>query len=95
MASLHPSHGARAVLEREERDGAPVRYRVAIYEPSSLHTSAAELDAAGGFHLGAWQGEPPAWAVTFVERVLAGLAKKHAADASWPRKITRWREPRG
>ena len=29
----------------------------------------------------------------FFERFLKGMPKKHADDGSWPRKLTRWREP--
>ncbi len=93
MASLHPSHGARVVLEREPGD--EVRYRVSIYEPAGVvHVAIARFDG-GEVTLGAWSSEPPAWALLFTERLLKGMPKKHAADASWPRKITRWRDARG
>ena len=91
MASLHPSHGARVVLEREAIEGGEVRYRVSIYEARALHTSVAQIDASGAVTLEAWTSEPPAAASAFAKRLLEGLPKKHAADASWPRKLTRWR----
>ncbi|HEY8431703.1 MAG TPA: hypothetical protein VIL20_25160 [Sandaracinaceae bacterium] len=95
MASLHPSHGARIVLEREGSD-AEVRYRVSIYEPGGVvHVTHARFPDDGTVLLDAWSSEPPAWALAFTDRLLKGLPKKHATDASWPRKITRWRDARG
>jgi hypothetical protein len=87
MASLHPDHGARIVLEREED-----RYRVSIYEPSLVHVSHAT--PADKIAFDAWSSEPPAWAITFAERTLALLYKKHREDGRWPRKLTRWRTER-
>ena len=94
MASLHPSHGARIVLSRIDGSADGARYRVEIYEPDGVqHEGEARLVPALGL---AWDDTPPAaWIVTFVTRVALGLAKKHAPDASWPRKLTRWREERG
>ena len=91
MASLHPAHGARIVLEREDADG--VSYRVSIYEPHALHVALAHL-SGGAVRFDAWSSDPPAWAVLFAERTLKSLAKKHSADGAWPRKLTRWREER-
>jgi hypothetical protein len=56
----------------------------------------ARITWAGGVEveLGGWDGAPPEWTLTFLERLLKGLPKKHAADGTWPRKITRWREER-
>lgn len=64
-----------------------------VYEPEQvLHESLARIDASGTITFDPWSSEPPKWALTFVRRVLEGLARKHSADASWPRKLTRWRE---
>lgn len=95
MASLHPSHGARVVLEREG-SGPEVGYRVSIYEPAGVvHVTRARFAEDGAVLLDAWSSDPPAWALAFTDRLLKGLPKKHAADRSWPRKITRWRDARG
>lgn len=94
MASLHPSHGARIVLSRTEGSAERATYRVEIYEPDGVRRE-AEATLDGGCAL-AWGADAPAaWIVTYAERILLGLAKKHAPDASWPRKLTRWREERG
>lgn len=94
MASLHPAHGARVVLEREA--STEVRYRVSIYEPAGVvHASVAHMHADGTIALDPWSSHPPEWALVFTDRLLKSFAKKHAPDASWPRKITRWRDERG
>ncbi|MEQ8459555.1 MAG: hypothetical protein RLO52_01135 [Sandaracinaceae bacterium] len=91
LTSLHPEYGARLVLERDPAEPG-VAYQLRVYEPEDvLHEGRALLD--GAFVL-TWESTPPEWAVTFLERLLAGLAKKHAEDGSFPRKLTRWREPR-
>jgi hypothetical protein len=95
MADIHPTYGARIVLERESHEGPHARYRVSIHEPEITHEAVADFDASGALTLGAWSTTPPAWALTFTERLLKGLPKKHADDASWPRKLVRWREERG
>jgi len=89
MASLHPEYGARLVLEREAGDA--IAYALQVYEPETLHEGRAVLEDRFTLE---WTSEPPSWAVTFLERLLAGLAKKHADDRAFPRKLTRWREPR-
>lgn len=93
MASLHPDHGARVVLERQAVDGEVARYRVQVYEPSDVtYGTHADLSSAG-VEAGAWEREPPAWVAVFVERLLKSFAKSHAGGP-WPRKVTRWRDER-
>lgn len=97
MASLHPTHGARIVLERRALRDAEVVYRVGIYEPDEVrHEGTARIawGEAVEVELGDWDGAPPDWTLTFLERLLKGLPKKHAQDGSWPRKISRWRQAR-
>jgi hypothetical protein len=93
MASLHPSDGARMVLERASVDDAGAVYRVSVYEPEERLT-VGEATLGDELELG-WEGEPPPeWVVTFLTRFMKGLPKKHAAGGTWPRKITRWRAAR-
>lgn len=93
MASLHPDHGARIVLERDRTGEGEARYRVAIYEPAEvLHEGAATVRWPPPAVAFEWSSAPPEWTVIFLERLLKGLPKKHADDGTWPRKITRWRE---
>ncbi len=58
-----------------------------------VHSTDARIHVSGAVELDEWVGAPPSWAVTFLERTLKGMPKKHA-DGSWPRKITRWRQER-
>jgi hypothetical protein len=93
VASLHPDHGARVVLERERADGEVAVYRVTAYGAGDVvYTMQASLSATG-VGLGAWEPAPPAWLATFTDRLLRSFAKSHAGGP-WPRKITRWRDER-
>lgn len=94
MASLHPTHGARVVLEIESVGDGEARYRVAIHEPDAVTHQAKAQIGASGVELGPFEGAPPEWSVIFARRLLEGLPKKHAADGTWPRKVTRWRQER-
>src|ERR1043165_10252613 len=50
---LHPSDGARYLLDRDgPGDGAQVRYRAAIYTRDAEFATTALLDDAGGADLG-------------------------------------------
>ena len=95
MASLHPDHGARIVLERGplEGEGEPeARYALRVYEPGGVLRE-AEVRFGADITRGAWSESPPEWIEIFVDRLLKTFAKKHA-DGSWPRKVTRWRAER-
>lgn len=92
MASLHPSTGARMVIARDAAPPDEVRYRVDVYEPEAHHSGSASL-VDGALTWGAFDTPPPDWALQFLGRLLLGLAKKHASDGDWPRKLTRWRAP--
>ena len=93
MASLHPDHGARVVLEREAVEGEVARYRVQIYEPAAVTYGTHVTLSAEAVETATWEREPPPWIGVFVERLLKTFAKSHAGGP-WPRKVTRWREER-
>ena len=92
---LHPSDGARYLLERDGAgDGARARYRAVIYAPDAAFTTTAELDDSGGVELGA-SGAPDE-----LHARLVSLARLVARDAArlrgeglpaWPQRILRWR----
>lgn len=93
MASLHPDHGARVVLERLRAEGEVAVYRVTVYAPGDdTHSMQVSLSGAG-VRLGGWEPAPPAWIAVFVDRLLKSFAKSHAGGP-WPRKVTRWRDER-
>lgn len=92
---LHPSEGARYLLEREgAADGPRARYRATIYTRDAAFTAAAVLGDDGSAEL-----EPTGAPDELHARLLA-LARLVARDAArlrddglppWPQRILRWR----
>jgi hypothetical protein len=102
---LHPTDGARYLLERDRaldgespdpsaRLGAAARYRVAIYTRDAAFTGSAMLGDDGSVEL-ALTGAPAE-----LHARLATIAKLVARDAvkrrgdgmpAWPQRILRWR----
>ena len=105
--SLHPSEGARFLLERRavEQGGDAARYRAAIYTPDARFEYEATLRAGGEVELApaaAEQGGAPAPAPAELEskllahaRTCARAAQRKQADGlpPWPHRILRWRGP--
>jgi hypothetical protein len=103
VRDLHPSDGARYLLEREDTadgradgraDGTTVRYRAAIYTPDAEFTARAVLGDDGSAELG------PTGAPDELHARLVALARLVARDAArlrgdglppWPQRILRWR----
>lgn len=95
MRDLHPSDGARYLLERDgAADGPTARYRAAIYTPDAEFTARALLGDDGSAELG------PTGAPDELHARLAALARLVARDAArlrddglppWPQRILRWR----
>jgi hypothetical protein len=83
-----PEHGARFELSR---DGDGARYAIAViehekrFEASAVLTDPLELR---------WTREPPRWIAETTIGFLKTLRKNHAADASWPSRLVRWRTER-
>jgi hypothetical protein len=92
---LHPSDGARYLLERDgDADGASARYRAAIYTPAAAFTTTALLDDTGGVELGP-SGAPDELHARLLHlcRLVARDAARLRADGlpPWPQRILRWR----
>lgn len=95
MRDLHPSDGARYLLERDgAADGPTARYRAAIYTPDAEFAAGAVLGDDGSVELG------PTGAPDELHARLAALARLVARDAArlrgdglppWPQRILRWR----
>ena len=99
MRDLHPSDGARYLLERDDTadgraDGSTARYRAAIYTPDAEFTARAVLGDDGSVELG------PTGAPDELHARLVALARLVARDAArlrgdglppWPQRILRWR----
>ncbi|HEY0481853.1 MAG TPA: hypothetical protein VGD37_30250 [Kofleriaceae bacterium] len=92
---LHPSDGARYLLERDgAADGAQARYRASIYTPDAAFTATAVLGDDGSIELS------PSGAPDELHARLVSLARLVARDAArlrddgmppWPQRILRWR----
>ena len=97
---LHPTDGARYLLEREAApddgtgDGSRARYRVAIYTQDAAFTGVATLDDDGRVEL-APTGAPDALHARLVTiaKLVARDAGKLRGDGmpAWPQRILRWR----
>jgi hypothetical protein len=95
VRDLHPSDGARYLLERDgAADGSTARYRTAIYTPDAEYTAAAVLGEDGSAELG------PTGAPDELHARLAAMTRLVARDAArrrgdglppWPQRILRWR----
>ena len=93
--NLHPTEGARFLLERTEDQGARATYRASIYTPAAVFTTTAMLDENGTAELTA------AGAPADLDERLRTIAKLLARDANrrrddglvvWPARIMRWRK---
>jgi len=97
---LHPTDGARYLLERDDAPGGPgdaassARYRAAIYTRDAAFTTTATLGDDGSVELA------PSGAPDELHARLATIAKLVARDAArlrdggmpaWPQRILRWR----
>ena len=92
---LHPTGGARYLLERDGAgDGARARYRAAIYTADAEFQATATLGDDGSAELG------PTGAPDELHARLVTMARLVARDAArlrddglpaWPQRILRWR----
>ncbi len=96
--NLHPTEGARFLLERksQETDGGRATYKVSIYTPDAVFSTTAALAEDGTAALAA-----PTSAPGELDDRLTNIAKLVARDAPrrredglvvWPARIMRWRK---
>jgi hypothetical protein len=97
VRDLHPSDGARYLLERDGEPaagGARARYRATIFTPDAEFAATAELADDGSVALG------PTGAPDQLHARLLALARLVARDAArlrddgmppWPQRVLRWR----
>ncbi len=94
--NLHPTEGARFLLERQTEDGTRATYKVSIYTPDAVWTTTAALGEDGTAVLTA-----PTSAPGDLDDRLTNIAKLVARDAPrrredglvvWPLRIMRWRK---
>ncbi len=93
---LHPSEGARFLLERERDDGSRATYRASIYTPDAAFNTTAILGEDGSSTL-EMAGAPAEHAemLEMLAKLTARGAKKRRDDGLvvWPARILRWRGP--
>ncbi|MGE0866950.1 MAG: hypothetical protein AB7P03_00195 [Kofleriaceae bacterium] len=91
---LHPTEGARFLLELEREHSGRAHYRASIYTPESVFTGALTLDDRGGTELVA-TGAPAELddRLRSIAKLVARDAAKRVADGlpAWPSRILRWR----
>lgn len=88
------SEGARILFERLAVDAEGARYAVVIGEGEGACRAEARL-GKGLLEVGGFDAPPAAWALESAKGLLRTLAKNHAESADWPRRVHRWRAPRG
>ena len=93
--NLHPTEGARFLLERVDDQGTRATYRASVYTPDSVFTAAATLDEVGTAELASTgaPGDLDERMRTFA-KLLARDATKRREDGLivWPVRILRWRK---
>jgi hypothetical protein len=93
---LHPTDGARYLLELDAADpnGARARYRAAIYTPGAAFTATATLGDDGSVELAATGAPDDLHArLASIARLLARDAARRRDDGmpAWPARVLRWR----
>lgn len=98
MSDLHPTEGARFLLELEDDGGERATYRAAVFTPTERFDYVARLDLDGGSSVESTgsRAEPGLeQKLDTLARLLARGARKKLADElpAWPHRVLRWRGP--
>jgi hypothetical protein len=86
--------GARFRFDRLAVEGSQASYAVLVELPEGSCSGTAHLGPAG-VSLEPFSPPPPPWAIEQATALLRTVAKNHAGDGDWPRRVHRWRAPRG
>jgi hypothetical protein len=92
---LHPTEGARYLLERATDDGPRATYRATIYTTDAAFTATATVGEDGSVALEATGAPAELHArLETIARLVARDAAKLRADGMppWPARILRWRK---
>lgn len=95
-----PERGARFTFDRVDVDDARAEYRVTVAVATMEFATTALLRRDGGdIQLASWSPvtPEPQWIHETVRAFLKTMHANHCDDepASWPRRVRRWRAPRG
>jgi hypothetical protein len=78
---------------------AGARYHVELATADGVWTAVAELTPGTVMGVRDWDAEPPPWLLEALRALLRNVARNAATgnrvgpNATWPRKIQRWRAP--
>lgn len=86
--------GARFRFDRVSVDEGGARYAVIIGEGDQAWHTRARL-GVGVTEIEPFDPPAPDWAVEVARALLRTVAKNHGPSADWPRRVHRWRAPRG
>lgn len=89
MTGNVPEHGARFELARTDTASAGATYAITVVEAATTHEAIVTISASDAQTR--WAAEPPRWIADTVHGFVKTLQKNHAADASWPARLVRWR----
>jgi hypothetical protein len=94
-----PAHGARFSFELLGGEGDHARYRIEIATQGGSASGEARVGAGeaglGEAELGTFDGPVEPWAVETALAFAKVLARSRDDETGWPRRLHRWRAPRG
>jgi hypothetical protein len=87
-----PEHGARFEILRESTADDHAVFAITVYDASATFDARVSISIAAVETT--WRAEPPRWIADTTHGFSKMLQKNHAADASWPSRLVRWRSER-
>jgi hypothetical protein len=92
MSVSDMKHGTRFELVLDASDGsAMATYRASVHRPEKTFSATVEITPTTARIVSGGEGLEPALAAQLI--ALAKTLGKRAEEASWPRRINRWRQP--
>lgn len=94
---VRPSNGTRYEFVRVEGEGAAAEggasavYDVRVFRPEGEWGARVQIEPKGASLIAGGEGLDDAARTQLV--ALAKTLAKHGEDASWPRRVLRWRQP--
>ena len=67
-------------------------YEARWFSPGAVFLGTAQIDAHGEAVVHCGDPNAPRWLLDWTGALLRLLARDHAADTPWPRRLTRWRK---
>jgi hypothetical protein len=86
--------GARFRFDRIAVEGLEARYAILV-ELAEVSCAGTARLGPSGVALDPLSPPPPPWVLEQATALLRTVAKHHSGDGDWPRRVHRWRAPRG